>query len=96
MTGAIPLPPCAFMSCPGTILMYHNNNNNNNNNRCCNSWRQKYDQERSRDDFKIYRPHNRNLAHVECKSKSDASNNRGDRNHFKFTQTVPEQHTGKA
>ena len=30
------------------------------------------------------------------KSKSDAGNNRGKWNHFRITQTVPEQHTGKA
>jgi hypothetical protein len=28
-------------------------------------------------------------------SKSDASNNRGDWNHFKITPTIPEQITGK-
>ena len=37
----------------------------------------------------------RNSAHVECESKSDADNNRDNWNHFKITQTVPEQHTGK-
>jgi hypothetical protein len=30
------------------------------------------------------------------KTKSDTGNNRGDWNHFKITQTIPEQHTGKA
>jgi hypothetical protein len=30
------------------------------------------------------------------KAKSDTSNNMGDWNHFKITQTIPEQHTGKA
>jgi hypothetical protein len=39
---------------------------------------------------------NRNSVHVECESKNDTGNNRGDWNHFKITQTVPEQHTGKA
>ena len=34
--------------------------------------------------------------HVECESKSDISNDRGDWNHFIVTQTVPEQLTGKA
>ena len=33
---------------------------------------------------------------MECKNKSDTSNNKGNRNHFKITQTIPEQHTGKA
>ena len=33
---------------------------------------------------------------MECGSKSDISNNRGDWNHLRITQTVPEQHTGKA
>jgi hypothetical protein len=28
--------------------------------------------------------------------KSDASNNRGNWNHLKIIQTIPEQHTGKA
>jgi len=33
---------------------------------------------------------------VECENKSDASNNRVDWNHYKITQTIAEQHTGKA
>ena len=65
-------------------------------NRCCNSWRQKCEQERSREYFQIYRPHNRNSAHVERESRSDTSNNRGDWNRFKIIQTVPEQRTRKA
>ena len=47
------------------------------------------------ENFKIQRPHNRNSTHVECESKSDTGNNRGDWNHFKITQTVPEQRTRK-
>ena len=39
---------------------------------------------------------NRNSAHVECESKIDTGNNRGDWNHLKITQTTPEQRTGKA
>jgi len=38
---------------------------------------------------------NRNSANVECESKSDASNKTGDWNHFKITQTIPEQHNMK-
>jgi len=30
-------------------------------------------------------------VHVESESKSDTSNNRGDWNHFKITQTLPEE-----
>jgi len=37
-----------------------------------------------------------NSAHVEYESKSDTGNNRGDWNHFKIAQIIPEQHTGKA
>jgi len=33
---------------------------------------------------------------VECEKKHDTSNNRGGWNHFKITQTIPEQHTRKA
>jgi hypothetical protein len=36
-----------------------------------------------------------NSTHVKCESQSDAGNNMGEWNHFKITQTVPEQHTGK-
>jgi len=36
-------------------------------NRRCNSWRQKCDQERSREDFKIYRPHNRNSNKIDTR-----------------------------
>jgi hypothetical protein len=43
-----------------------------------------------------YRPHNINSAHVERESKSGTGNNRGDWNRFKSTQTIPEQHIGRA
>jgi len=39
---------------------------------------------------------NTHSAHVECESKIDTGNNRGDWNRLKITETVPEQHTGKA
>jgi hypothetical protein len=39
---------------------------------------------------------NTNSAYVECESKSDTNNKRGNWNHFKITQTVTEQHTQKA
>ena len=35
-------------------------------------------------------------ARVECESKSDTGNNRGNWYHFQIIQTIPEQHTGKA
>jgi hypothetical protein len=38
--------------------------------------------------------YNKNTAHVVCKNKSDTSNNRGNWNHFKIIQTIPEQQTG--
>ena len=63
---------------------------------CHNFWRQKCDKERSWEDPAILRPYNRNTAHVECTNKSDTSNNRGNWNHFKIIQKVPEQHRGKA
>ena len=37
-----------------------------------------------------------NSAHVESESKGDTGNNRGDWDHFRITQTAPEQHTRKA
>jgi hypothetical protein len=37
-----------------------------------------------------------NTAHVECKNKCDTSNNRGNWNHLKIIQKIPEQHTVKA
>ena len=33
---------------------------------------------------------------MECESRSDTGNNRGDWNHLTVIQTVPEQHTGQA
>jgi hypothetical protein len=33
---------------------------------------------------------------VECESKRNTGNNRGDWSHFKITQTISGQHTGKA
>jgi len=44
----------------------------------------------------MLRPHNRNSVHVELENKIDTSNNRGNWNYFKITQTVPEKHTKKA
>jgi hypothetical protein len=41
-------------------------------------------------------PYDTNTAHVECKNKSDASNNWGNWNHLKIIQKIPEQHTGTA
>ena len=35
-------------------------------------------------------------ARVENKNKCGISNNRGDWNRFKITQTIPQQHKGKA
>jgi hypothetical protein len=32
---------------------------------------------------------------VECENISDAGNNRGDWNHFKITQAIPEKRIGK-
>ena len=37
-----------------------------------------------------------NSAHLECEIKSDTSNNRGNWNHLKIIQTVPQQHNSKA
>ena len=45
---------------------------------------------------RVQRLQNRNSAHVECDSKSDTGNNRVDWNHFKITQTIPQQRTRKA
>ena len=43
----------------------------------------------------IVRPYNRNTEYVECKNKSDTSNNRGDWDYFKVIQKIREQHTRK-
>ena len=48
---------------------------------------------RSREDSKIWRPYNRNTAHVECKNKGDTSNNRGDWDYFKVIHKIGEQHS---
>jgi hypothetical protein len=41
------------------------------------------------------RPYNRNAA-VECKNKSDTSNNRGKTKHLKIIEKISEQHSWKA
>jgi hypothetical protein len=46
--------------------------------------------------LKIYRSYNINSANVECESKSDTGNTRGNENHLKITQKIPEQHKGEA
>jgi len=38
---------------------------------------------------------NNNNNNVECKTKSDTSNNRGEWDYFKVIQKIREQHTGK-
>ena len=58
--------------------------------------RQKYGQETSSEDPKIWRPWNRNTMHLERKHKSDISNNRGNWNHFIIIQKIPDQHNRKA
>ena len=47
-------------------------------------------------DFKIQRPYKMNIAHLGCKNESDTSNDRGNLNHLKIIQKMPEQRTGKA
>jgi len=37
----------------------------------------------SRENYKIYRPYNRNTTHVECKNTGESSNNKCDWDHFK-------------
>ena len=56
----------------------------------------KKEAEKILEDFKIQNPQNRNSAHVECESYSDAGNNRGDWNHVEITRTITEQRTRKA
>jgi hypothetical protein len=47
--------------------------------------------------FKAVKPYNKNTALVECKNKRDVSKIRGNgKNRIKITQTVTEQHPGKA
>ena len=64
-------------------------------NRRCRRERQKCDLKRSRHGYKIYRPYNRNTAHVEYRNESDTSNKRGDWDYFKVIQKIREQHTRK-
>ena len=64
-------------------------------NECCIFMEEKCYQESSQENLK-YRPYNRNTAHVECKNKSDANNNKGSWNHFKIIQTISDQNTGEA
>ena len=45
---------------------------------------------------KILRPYSRNSVHVECESRSDTGNRRGNWNHPKLIKTMSEQHTEKA
>ena len=53
-------------------------------------------QESSREYSKIQISCSINTANVECKNKSDTSNNSGNWNNLKGIQKIPEQHTGKA
>ena len=48
---------------------------------------------RSREDFKIQGPGNRNTTHVGGKNKGDTNNNRSDWGHFKMIQKICEQQT---
>jgi hypothetical protein len=42
------------------------------------------------------RPYNINTVDVKSKSKCDTGNNRGNWNHLKIIQKIPEKHNGKA
>ena len=42
------------------------------------------------------RPYSRNTAHVERRNRCDISNNKGNCNHLKIIQKIPEQHIRKA
>jgi hypothetical protein len=42
------------------------------------------------------RLYNKNTAHMDCKNKSDINNNRGNWNHLKIIQKIPDPHTGTA
>ena len=67
-------------------------------NRCCNSGRQKCDEEREAEKVPKYKDlitETQCMWNVEAKVIAD-NNNRGNWNHLKVTQTVPEQLTGKA
>jgi hypothetical protein len=45
---------------------------------------------------KILRPCNKNTLKVECKQRSDTNNKRGNWNHLKIIQKIPQPHTRKA
>ena len=63
--------------------------------RCCNFRRKKYDNARSREGSKLYRPNKRNTVHAECKNRSDTNDYRGKWNHLHIIQKIPHQHTVK-
>jgi hypothetical protein len=50
----------------------------------------------NKEDEKFLQPYNRNSAYVGSESRSDTGNTKGDWNHFKIIQTIPEQLTRKA
>jgi hypothetical protein len=52
--------------------------------------RQKRDQERSEEDFKIQIPYNINAVYMKCKNKTDTSNNGANCNHLRIIQTILE------
>ena len=72
------------------------NNNNNNNNTNNNNNNRNVIKKEAEKILKVCGPQNTNSFHVECESKSDTGNNRGDWNHSKITQEIPEQHTRTA
>jgi hypothetical protein len=46
--------------------------------------------------LKYKAPYNRNATHMECKNKSDTSNNRGKWHYLKIIQKISVKHMGKA
>ena len=65
-------------------------------NRCCKFNKQKCDKKRGKEDPRVLKRYIRSTAHAQFKNISDTSNSRDNCNHLKTTQTIAEQHTGRA
>ena len=82
-----------FHSNEAGIIIRDNEKRNTYVNRRCHFRRLKYDREKTKTIYCIYRPYSKNTDYVECKGKSDVRNNSVDWGYLKIIYKLSKQRT---